>query len=220
VRGTAARLVAVAGLATACAGVAGPARVPEPLSAEEHHQLGLAYYTRGDAALAAREFGRALELRPGFTRALVNLGDARLALGDAPGAVQAYEAARRQRPDDPAIANNLAWALLQDERRWPEAEPLIRGALSQAPEPRGYYLDTLGALLLRQGAPGEALAVFRAALEDTALRDPHARALVLRHAAQALTRLGDSAGAARCDRLARAVLGSGAGEVGASDTVC
>ncbi|MGH7264403.1 MAG: tetratricopeptide repeat protein [Candidatus Rokuibacteriota bacterium] len=219
-RGAPALLLAVAGLATACAGVAGPARVPDPLSAEEHNDLGLAYYTRGEAALAAREFGRAVELRPGFTRARVNLGDARLLLGDVPGAIRAYEAARDQRPGDPAIANNLAWALLQDERRWPEAEPLIRAALAQAPEPRGYYLDTLGVLLLRQDAPGEALAVLRAALDDAALRDPRARALVLAHTAQALARLGDPAGATRCDRAARALLGSGAGEVGASDTVC
>ena len=67
-------------------------------------------------------------------------------------------------PEDPGAANNLAWALLQDPVRWPEAEPVIQAALARRPEPRGYYLDTLGALLLRKGDDRAALDAFRAAL--------------------------------------------------------
>ena len=79
-------------------------------------------------------------------------------------------------PDDPGAANNLAWALLQDPVRWPEAEPIIEGALARRPEPRGYYLDTLGALLLRKGDGQGALDAFRAALADPALTDGGPRA--------------------------------------------
>lgn len=217
-RTTAGLLVVGACFVAACAG--GSLRSLDSLTAEEHNDLGVAYHARGEAALAAREFGRALALRPGFTRALVNLGDARLALGDIPGAIHAYDEARTTSPDDPGIANNLAWALLQHERRWPEAEPLIRGALARAPDPRGYYLDTLGVLLLRQGAPRDALAVFREALADAGLRDRRTRAVVLRHTSQALDQLGDALGAERCDRAAQALLDPGASEVGGSDTVC
>lgn len=223
--------IPLAALLAGCASV--PARPPEPLSAEEHNDLGVAYYARGRPDLAVPAFRRALALRPGWTRALVNLGDAQLAADDVDGAIASYEAARATSPEDPAIANNLAWALLQHERRWQEAEPLIRAALRRGPEPRGYYLDTLGVLLLRKDEPERALAAFRAALADPALRDPGARALVLRHAGEALARLGDPGGAERCDRAARA-LASGASpagppvlwgqspsvEVGRSENVC
>lgn len=218
-------LVAVAVLAVACAQA--PARPPDPLSAEEHNDLGVAYYRQGDYGAAAREFARAVALRPGFTRALTNLGDARLAVGSLDTAIEAYEAARAADPEDPAIANNLAWALLQHDRRWPEAEPLIRHALARRPEPRGYYLDTLGLLLLRQGQPRQALDAFRAALADRGLHERGARRLVLRHAGDALSRLGDAASAERCYRLAsgltapaEAPAAGAASEVGGTNTVC
>ena len=87
----------------------------------------------------------------------MNLGDARLAVGDVGGAIEAYGRAVALAPDEPAAANNLAWALLQDPVRWPEAEPIIERALARRPEPRGYYLDTLGALRMRKGDTQEAL---------------------------------------------------------------
>jgi tetratricopeptide (TPR) repeat protein len=133
----------------------------------------------------------------------VNLGDARLALGELGGAIEAYQRAVLIEPDDPGAANNLAWALLQDPARWREAEPLIDRALARRPEPRGYYLDTLGALRLKKGDDRGALDAFRAALGDRALEGA-ARALVLEHAALAHARLGDEAAAARCRALAGA----------------
>jgi tetratricopeptide (TPR) repeat protein len=204
-----ATLVAAALLAAGCAHA--PVRPTDALSAEEHNTLGVAYHRQGAYEAAAREFRQALVRDPGLVRALVNLGDTQVALGTLDVAIETYERARALSPDDPALANNLAWALLQHDRRWPEAEPLIRGALARDPEPRGYYLDTLGLLLLRQAEPGAALAAFRAALADRGLRDPEARRLVLRHAGDALRRLGEGEAADRCERLA---------EVGGSESVC
>jgi tetratricopeptide (TPR) repeat protein len=187
----------------ALAGCATARPAGDPLSADEHNDLGVLYFGRGDHGRAAREFERAVALRPGWTRALVNLGDARLAAGQVARAIEAYEQAVRADPDDPGAANNLAWALLRDEARWREAEAIIRRALARQPEPRGYYLDTLGAALLRRGDGRGALDAFRAALADPALDGGSARALVLEHAAEAYARLGDAAAAARCRALAR-----------------
>ena len=157
-----------------------------------------------------------MALRPGWARALANLGDARLALGDVPGAIEAYQRAVAAAPDDPGAANNLAWALLQDPARWREAEPIIDGALAKQPEPRGYYLDTLGALRLRKGDNQAALAAFRAALADATFRDRRWRAMVLDHAAEALQRLGDPTAAAHCRALAETErTGAAAGDVSA-----
>jgi len=181
---------------------AGPPR--DPLTADERNDLGVAYFERGETRRAASEFERAVNLRPDWVRALVNLGDARLALGDGDGAIAAYRRAVRIAPDDPGAANNLAWALLQDPARWREAEAIIDGALARRPEPRGYYLDTLGALRLKQGDNQGALDAFRAALADRLLPAGHVRALVLEHAGEAHARLGDEASARRCRALAEA----------------
>lgn len=199
----------VLGLALLLAGCGlAPARPSDPLTAEEHNDLGMAYYTRGEYTLAVRAFSRATALRPGWARALANLGDAHLAVGEVETAIAAYEGAVRASPDDAGIANNLAWALLQHGQRWQEAEPVIRAALARDPEPRGYYLDTLGLLLLRKGSPGEALDAFRAALSDTGIRDRTTRALVLRHAGEALVSLGDVIAAERCHALALRLAGA------------
>jgi tetratricopeptide (TPR) repeat protein len=202
----------VLALSVALAGCVAAA-LPERLTADEHNDLGVAYFERGETRPAAREFERAVALRPDWARALVNLGNARLALGEVQGAIDAYQRAVRVTPDDPGAANNLAWALLQDPVRWPEAETIIRGALARQPEPRGYYLDTLGALLLRKGDGVGALDAFRAALADPALTDGATRALVLEHAAEAHIRLGDPGAAARCRALAEGERGSRKGEV-------
>jgi Tfp pilus assembly protein PilF len=185
-------------------GCAAPGPPRNLLTADEHNDLGVAYFERGETRRAAWEFERAVALRPDWARAFVNLGDARLALGEVDGAIGAYRRAVLIAPDDPGAANNLAWALLQDPARWPEAEPIIDGALARRPEPRGYYLDTLGALRLRKGDNQGALDAFRAALADGALPGGRARALVLEHAAEAHARLGDEAAAVRCRALAEA----------------
>lgn len=203
---------------TACAARRGS---PDPLTAEEHVDLGVAYYRRGAHRYAVREFARATAMRPDWARAWVNLGDARLAGGELAGAIEAYERARALAPDDPGTANNLAWALLQDERRWPEAEPIIRRALERNPEPRGYYLDTLGTALLRRGDVPGALAAFRAALADPGLQEPAVRAAVLERMAEAHVALGNIAAAERCRALARDERGRGEGrELGGSASVC
>ena len=176
----------------------------DPLTADQHNDLGVAYFERGETRRAADEFERAVALRPDWARALVNLGDARLALDDLHGAIEAYQRAVTIAPDDTGAANNLAWALLQDPARWREAEPIIDRALARGPEPRGYYLDTLGVLRLRKGDGQGALDAFRAALADGALPPGSARALVLEHAAEAHARLGDEAAAARCRALVEA----------------
>ena len=199
-------------------------RPPAPgLTADEHNDLGVAYFARGDTARAAQEFERAVALSPDWPRALVNLGDARLALGEVGRAIEAYQRALALAPDDPGAANNLAWALLQDPVRWTQAEAVIQGALARQPQPRGYYLDTLGAVLLRKGDNRGALDAFRAALADPALTDAPTRALVLEHAAEAHAGLGDPAGEARCRALAghlRVPRGDPASYVGDRETVC
>jgi tetratricopeptide (TPR) repeat protein len=189
-------------LLPALGGCAGRQIAADPLTPEEHLDLGVAYYQTGAYDRAIAEFERATAVRSGWTRAWINLGDARLAAGDIGPAIQAYERAVALDPDDPGAANNLAWALLQDAGRWPEAEAIVRRALARRPDRQGYYLDTLGVALLRKGDTEGALAAFGSALQDPGLSDAAARALVLEHAAAAYAGAGDQGAAARCRALA------------------
>jgi tetratricopeptide (TPR) repeat protein len=218
VPGESRRTRAAFGVCLLALGLIGCSRVSalprQALSAEEHNDLGIAYHARGEHARAAREFQQALRLRPDWVRPLANLGTAQLALGDVGAAIDTYRRAYTAHPDDAAVANNLAWALLQDEGRWPEAEPVIRQALQRDPRPRGYYLDTLGVLLLRKGEPGLALDALRAALRDPTVRERAVRAAILRHAGDALAQLGNAEGAARCYGAARAIEAPGGTPIG------
>ena len=138
---------------------------PRPLlSAQEHNDLGVAYQARGELELAVREYRRALAQDPDLVRTWLNLGNANLDLGRPDEALAAYERAFQLAPADPEVLNNLAWALHDQPQSLDRAERLIRQALAQNPTPRHFYLDTLGVILIKKGAIGEASDVLLAGL--------------------------------------------------------
>ena len=70
-----------------------------PGSAAAHFNLGTALLDLGLAARAEEEFRRAVELRPGFPEALVNLGGLMLSRLDFHGCIEANRKARETMPD-------------------------------------------------------------------------------------------------------------------------
>lgn len=70
----------------------------DPASAAAHFNLGTALLERGLASRAETEFKRALELKPRFPEALVNLGGILLARLDFRGCVEANRKAAEARP--------------------------------------------------------------------------------------------------------------------------
>lgn len=92
-------------------------------------------------------------------------------LGCAAGAVRHLEEALRLEPEKPYALNNLADLLKDDPARLGEAEALARRALKSAekdPTLLPYALDTMGAILQKQGRPDDA----RRLLEDALARAP------------------------------------------------
>jgi tetratricopeptide (TPR) repeat protein len=123
----------------------------DPLSAEEHMELGVAYERNGEFDLAIREYERALRKEKGFFQARVNLGNVWLGKKEYEKARKEYRNALAIRPGDPEATNNLAWtAILSGEQR-EEAEERMEAVLSR-PENRSAILyDTIGVLRMRLG---------------------------------------------------------------------
>jgi Flp pilus assembly protein TadD len=69
--------------------------------------LGLAHAARADFAAAAKEFRRAADLDPASVEAWNNLGAALEKLGDAAGAIDAYERALKANPQFEKARRNL-----------------------------------------------------------------------------------------------------------------
>lgn len=116
----------------------------DALTAPEHNDLGVAYETRGEEALAEREYRKALRLDPRFARARLNLGNLEAKRERWSRAERLYRRALADAPGDPDIMNNLAVTLVHRERRLEEAEGLARRAVAAGGARDSVYRRTLG----------------------------------------------------------------------------
>jgi tetratricopeptide (TPR) repeat protein len=119
----------------------------DPQHADALNLLGLCSYQRDDATTAVELIGRSIALRGDFPPAHANLGHARLALGDAAAALDAYAAARY----------GYGIALERLDRR-SEAVASYRAVLAAEPGHPQAALN-LAALLDTPAQAGEALAL-------------------------------------------------------------
>ena len=115
----------------------------DPLSAAEHNDLGVAYERKGEHDLAAREYQKALRIDSDFARARVNLGNVAAHRARWSEAERCYRRALPHLPEDPDVRNNLAIALLQQNRHLDEAERLALEAVARAGAQDSLYQATL-----------------------------------------------------------------------------
>ena len=101
-----------------------------------------------------------LKTHPDDARTRAVLAGYYLGKGDNKKAEAQYRLALNNAPDDPAILNNLAWLVSQNDPA--QALPLAEKAHHLAPE-TPQILDTLGWILLRHKQPVQALALLRQA---------------------------------------------------------
>ncbi len=129
----------------------------DPLSPEEHLDLGMAYEGNGEYDLAVREYEAAAKKIP---RAHLFAGNACYQNKDYAAAERHFRRAMEKLPDDPRPMNNLAWLYCTQKRRLDEAESLARRALKLVEGPGAKeYRDTLECILRAKGqretrAPG------------------------------------------------------------------
>jgi Tfp pilus assembly protein PilF len=129
-------------LALAAAGCSIPRLAVEddPLTAEEHINLGASYEHNGETDLAIGEYDHAR--RMGADIAYLYLGNAYVGKNDLDRAAENYQKAVKRLPDNPDALNNLAWLYLQRRERLDEAEAMAAKACALAPD-NDNYADTL-----------------------------------------------------------------------------
>jgi tetratricopeptide (TPR) repeat protein len=120
----------------------------DPLTPEEHLNLGVIYERNGETALAAEEFRKASESLP---LAYVYLGNVSFQTRSFDEAEKYYRLAMDKDPSLGDAYNNLAWLYYTKEENLDEAQALAEKAVALNPS-QPQYLDTLDKLkALRSG---------------------------------------------------------------------
>lgn len=126
----------------------------DPLSAEEHLDLGVAYERKGELDLAIREYERALRKDGKLVQARINLGNVRMARKEYREAGEEYRKALSLHPGHPEASNNLAWAAIQSGTDLEDAAARMEAVVSKEGNRTPPLLDTLGVLRMRLHRPG------------------------------------------------------------------
>jgi hypothetical protein len=106
----------------------------------------------GQWEAASKSYAAALQRWPRSIGALMGLGNSRYALGDLPGAEQAFRAAIRFHPADASAYNNLAQVLADGGRRR-EALLQVETAITLGGPMRPFFLKTREKIQAEEGAP-------------------------------------------------------------------
>lgn len=113
--------------------------VDDPLSPEEHINLGLVYERKGEIEHAMREYELAAKKLP---VAYLYIANIQLQKGIYDEAEENYRYVIRKLPDNADAYNNLAWLLYLRKESLEEAEELALKALRLKPDDENYK-DTL-----------------------------------------------------------------------------
>lgn len=114
--------------------------IDDPLTPEEHLDLGVAYERQGEFDLAISEYRKAAEKLPA---AYLYLGNAYFQKNEPREAERYYQKAIQKAPGNADAYNNLAWLYASEKRNLQEAEQLVLKALELNPSKADIYNDTL-----------------------------------------------------------------------------
>ena len=134
------------------------------LTAEEHNDLGVFFERTGLPESATQHYIAATQLRPENSYFRMNLGNALLKQRRLREAAGTFGRAVEIDPQNADAMNNLACTYLELGQDLNEAARLCQQAVSLRPARSAYYLDTLGAVYLKQGKLKEAVTTLASAL--------------------------------------------------------
>jgi tetratricopeptide (TPR) repeat protein len=174
----------------------------DPLSPEEHNNLGRIYESQKKFEQAMQQYHAALKKDPNFVPSLLLLGDLSYRLKKYSEAESAYKKAIELQPENGDIYNSLCWVYIDQQINLETAAELIQKALSLTPDHRPYYLDTLGVILLRFGKTAESIAALKHAVELLPKDVPAHLAEAYTHLAEAYTAAGNMIEAQEAEQAA------------------
>ena len=184
-----AALLSLCLISSGCASLYSAYFTEDPLTAEEHNNLGVIYEREGKYDLAIREYKRAASADGELVVPLVNLGNVYQEKGDTEEAEKYYKKALKKDVYNIEAANNLANLYIETGGDYGEAlEILLTATEKENPAP-AYALDTLGVLYAKTGDIENAEASLREACSG-ASGDEELMKEIDAH----LTLIGDSAG--------------------------
>jgi tetratricopeptide (TPR) repeat protein len=112
----------------------------DPLSPEEHINLGVAYEKKGELDNALKEYKLASKKLP---LAYLYMGNIYFQKNDFDEAESAYKEAIEKDPQNADAHNNLAWLYYTKKKNLGEAESLALKAIELNPAKKDLYQDTL-----------------------------------------------------------------------------
>ncbi len=118
----------------------------DPLTAQQHNDLGVAYEEKGDFGRAEREYEKALKKNREWVIPYLNLGHLYYRQEKLDRAEHILREGLRVKGDHPDLLNNLAWVLME-KGRLEHAQYLIDKAI--AIEDKEEYRDTRREILER-----------------------------------------------------------------------
>jgi Tfp pilus assembly protein PilF len=120
--------------------------IDDPLTAEQHNDLGVAYEEKGDFDLAGKEYEKAIKKNREWVIPYLNLGHLYYRQDKLDQAEWALREGLRVKGDHPDLLNNLAWVLME-KGQLEDAKALIDKAI--AIEDKEEYQDTREEILNR-----------------------------------------------------------------------
>jgi len=120
--------------------------IDDPLTAQQHNDLGVAYEEKGDFTLAAKEYEKAIQKNREWVIPYLNLGHLYYRQDKLDQAERALRDGLRVKGDHPDLLNNLAWVLME-KGQLQDARVLIDKAI--AIEDKEEYQDTRREILER-----------------------------------------------------------------------
>ncbi len=112
----------------------------DPLTPEEHLNLGVTYERKGEFENALNEYKKASEELP---IAYLYIGNIYFQKGQLDNAEKCYKKAIRKDPENADALNNLSWLYYIKKENLDEAEAMVMKAIKLNPSKETIYRDTL-----------------------------------------------------------------------------
>jgi tetratricopeptide (TPR) repeat protein len=142
-----------------------PEKATWRMSAEEHNDLGVFCERAGMLDSATQHYLSATQMHPTNSYFRMNLGNVLLKQRRLHEAAEAFAKAVDLDSQNADAMNNLAYTYCEMGRNLEDAEKLCEQAAIVLPMRKAYFLDTLGAVYLKEGKNRKAVDAFQSALD-------------------------------------------------------